>query len=81
MTGITRDEWLRALDEAGVRSRADDQDALTQYEYADMMGLPVATARGHLKALVRVGKAIETTKRQQNSYGRLITYKAYRLRG
>ncbi len=77
--GISRDAWLAALQDAGVRAVADDQTALTANEYAAMFDLPLPTARTQLLALERAGKAIRTTKRGVTPYGRTISYQAYRL--
>lgn len=77
---ITRDEWLRALTEAGVASPdVDDQDAVTIIEFQEMFGLPRNTAAFKLRALVTAGKATETRKVVLNSYGRRQSLKAWRL--
>lgn len=76
---ITRDEWLRALNEATGLDSTDDQSALTQTEYAHLMGVTVSTAHGQLAALVRAGKATRTKKWAISSYGRRLQYIAYKL--
>lgn len=75
----TRDEWLQALEEAGVRASVSDPSAITIQEYAALLHVPIPTARHQLLTLVKAGKAVETRKRQVSSYGRLLDYKAYRL--
>lgn len=80
MTAITRDDWLRAMAEAGVSSGlVDDQEAVTVAEFALMLGCSRSTANGRLEALTRHGKAIRTKKTVLNDYGRKINGKAYRL--
>jgi hypothetical protein len=76
--GINRDEWLKALGEAGV-SFTDDQAALTLMEFAAMIGVPRTTAQYQLTKLVTAGKAVLTQKRGPNTAGRVITQRAYRL--
>lgn len=79
MTAISRDEWLKALNEAGLPTESDEE-ALTASEYAELMGgIPRSTANGHLDRLVRAGKAIRTWKRQIRSDGDTIMSPAFRL--
>lgn len=76
MSGISRDDWLRALDEA-VQADGDlDPDALTVLEFAQMCGIPSTTARRRLDLMVEHGKAERVRKR---SAGRIVTVTAYRL--
>ena len=77
---ITRDDWLKALSEAGMSTHAvDDQGAVTISEFAEMFTLPYQTARNKLARLIRAGRATETEKTVVNSYGRRVSMKAYRL--
>lgn len=77
--GISRDEWLAALAEAGLE-QVDDQDALTVSEFAEMMGMTRYGATQRLNALVSAGKAIKTSKRlQRTTSGGAGTATAYRL--
>lgn len=76
---ISRDEWLKALADAGVKSQEDDQLAVTVMEFAATFDLPAPTARHQLELLVKAGKATRTAKRGRTPYGRSITYNAYRL--
>ena len=80
MTTITRDEWLKAMSEAGLTTHeVDDQSALTVPEFAEMMKCPRGTADTKLRALEHHGKAIKTRKTVLNSYGRLVSMKAFKL--
>ena len=76
-TAISRDEWLAALNEAGI-SDVDDQDALTVDEFGAMFGIDRQTADRRLKKLEAAGKAVKTRKRCA-PHGRLIWYVAYKL--
>lgn len=76
---INRDEWLKAIDEAGM-ALEDDQSAVTIYEFAELFGLVPNTAWRHLEKLVKAGKAERTSKRKTCPDGkRAWHYKAYRL--
>lgn len=80
MTTISRDEWLKALTEAGMANPDEhDDSAVTIREFAQMMGLAEFTAATHLRNLEAAGKATRTRKRLVNSYGRTVAYIAYRL--
>lgn len=78
MTGITRDDWLKALADVG-KSSVDDQGAVTVLEFAVMFNIPRSTASHHLRKLEAAGRAIRTQKRGRNDYGRDVRYIAYRL--
>jgi hypothetical protein len=73
---ISRDDWLKALDEAvNVTGQLDDS-ALTVLEFAKMCNIPEGTARNRLKLMVKAGKAIQTRKRSHTS---ILAVTAYRL--
>lgn len=74
MTTITRDEWLKALEEAGVNALSDDQGALTVAEFAAMFGICRTAAVRRLEHLCAAGKATRTQKRVAKTYA-----VAYRL--
>lgn len=81
---MTRDAWLRALEEAHIEVREirdgrDDQDAVTVTEFAVMFGLAYRTALTRLAALERAGKATRTRKRASAVDGRRRSMVAYRL--
>lgn len=78
MTTINRDEWLKALTEAGV-SEIDDQDAVTVMEFAAMFDLDRQTADRRLKRLEAAGKATKAKKRTSGPDGRMCWYLAYKL--
>lgn len=76
---INRDEWLKALTDAGCHSDEDDQQALTIREFATMFGMGRMAAEIRLKRLVDAGKATETKKWAATPDGRRRHLKAYRL--
>ena len=76
-TSINRDEWLKAVADAGIASE-DDQEALTVQEYAELFSIDRQTADRQLKKLEAAGKARKTTKRAA-PHGRRLWYVAYRL--
>ena len=79
MTSISRDEWLKALNEAGVPTDSDD-DAITAAEFSVMCGgIPLATARERLSRLVDHGKAIRTSKRIRDARGHMVMCIAFKL--
>ena len=76
---IQRDEWLRALSEAG-EPLINDQQAITVNEFAEMMQLSSrSTAERKLKRLVGAGHAIRTLTIRTNNYGRTNHLIGYRL--
>ena len=75
---ITREDWLRALAEAGVPTE-NDQAAVTVAEFATMMDLTLWMAGYHLRNLHRNGRAVRTSKRGQDGLGRRKMLVAYRL--
>ena len=75
---INRDEWLSALEAAGM-SQEDDQQAITVHEFAAMFDLRRFTAERKLAELVKTGKAIRTLKLTTSPSGRRMRYVAYRL--
>lgn len=77
-TSITREDWLHALDEAGVKP-VDDRDATTIAEFAELTGLTIWMAAYRLRKFVAAGKAIRTSKRGPDSFGRIKQLAAYRL--
>ena len=79
MSTIQRDEWLKALSEAGLQPKVDDRDAVTVNEYAAMMQLDRQAARRHLEKLVTIGKTIRTTKRSGRTDGRIYWCVGYKL--
>lgn len=78
MTQINRDEWLKALADAGF-SDEDDQAALSLREFAELVGLPESTAKYRLKHLVASGKARRTQKRGLSVQGKVCMLNAWRL--
>ena len=76
---ISRDEWLKALSEAGYKDGQDDPTAITVAEFAAMVGLNRQTAVRRLHAMVAAGKATRTQKRSQSSDGRTVVMQAFKL--
>ena len=77
-TNISKDDWLKAISDIGYET-VDDQSAVTIREYADMMGIPLGTASGHLRSLEKHGRAVKTTKRCASAAGRMLMHVAYKL--
>jgi predicted ArsR family transcriptional regulator len=77
-SGITRDDWLTALHEAGISCEHDDT-ATTIDEYAAMFHICRATARNQLDRLVETGVAVATHKRLPRRDGRVVSFRAYRI--
>lgn len=75
---ITRDDWLRALEESGL-PLADDQSALTLYEVMAMLDVNRSTAQHRVDRLVDAGRAVKTWKRCPRADGRMQQMRAYRL--
>lgn len=81
MSGIDRDLWLKALNDAGLQHE-DDQGAITIEEFATIIGMKRVAASCRLEALVVAGKAVKTRKRTTTTDGRRTFYAvAYRLLG
>lgn len=77
---INRDEWLKALSDAGMdEDGPDDQGAVTIHEFAAMFDIHPTVAGARLRRLEARGKARRVRKRVENSYGRRVSYVAYRL--
>jgi hypothetical protein len=77
-SGISRDEWLSALQSAGIDDR-DDQDAMTPMELGEILGIDRQAAVRRLKKMVKMGKATPTRKRVHDAGGRMQSHTAYRL--
>lgn len=76
--GISRDLWLKALQDAGLHED-DDPHATTVDEFMAMFGLKRAAAVRKLEELAAKGKARRTHKRQATPHGKTVSYVAYRL--
>lgn len=81
-TEITRDDWMRALSEAGINDGEDDQSALTVAEFTALIGCSSRQAAvRRLNVLEVAGKAKRTTKRSRTTDGKVIMMSAWRLYG
>lgn len=78
-SGISRDEWLKAMQDLGMRAGETDQSAMTIMEFAEMFGLGRVTANKRLLALEQAGKARRVLKRMSSADGRNLTTVAYKL--
>ncbi len=76
---ISRDEWLKALGDAGYQDDVDDKDSISIDEFATMFGLPRTTAESRLRALVNDGKAVRSKKWGVTAYGRRVQLRTFRL--
>ena len=77
-SGISREDWLKALAEANVPTE-NDQQAVTVAEFAAMLDLTPWMAAYRLRNLHRNGRAVRTSKRGPDSRGRQKALVAYRL--
>jgi hypothetical protein len=78
--GISRDEWLKALEDASdSRLSPDDPSWLSLYEYAAMVGCHYNKARRDLKCLVESGKAERQDRRRRTDDGAIRLVTCYRL--
>ena len=76
-SGISRDEWLKALGDAVAPA---DPDALTVPELMQMFGLGRDAMRTRVSALVKAGKAVRTVKNQRTTAGYMQRVPAYKLK-
>jgi hypothetical protein len=76
---INRDEWLRALADAGYDDKTDDQGAVTVAEFAEMFGLQRNAAERRLLRLEALGKATRTRKIGPRADGKRLSMVAFRL--
>lgn len=76
---ISREEWLKALDDAGIDNRTDDQSALTAAELGAMLGIDRQAVERRMEKLIAHGKATKTQKRAKTVNGRSSFLVAYRL--
>src|SRR5262245_15280371 len=78
-SGITRDDWLRALQDVGWND-TDERDAVTRKEFAAMLQIDFQAAVRRLEVLVDKGMAVEKRKRETDGLGRMKHVIAYRLK-
>ena len=78
MTQISRDEWLKALEDVGVMQH-NYPDAVTITEFCELMSLKWATASRQLEALVTAGRATKVRKLSVSRDGRQMFRVAYML--
>ncbi len=76
---ISRDEWLKALNEAGYQDGQDDPTAITVPEFAQMLGVNRQAAIRRLNTLVATGKATRTRKWSRYTDGRSVLMLAFKL--
>jgi predicted ArsR family transcriptional regulator len=76
---ITRDDWLKAMEEAGAHDDRNDPSAVTIIEFAAMFGLPRDAARRRLNALEQAGKATVTRKYGPRRDGKMFRMMAWKL--
>ena len=79
MSGITRDEWLAALDKVNRPVLDADPAALTVREFAALLGIGVDAARERLNRLVLAGLAVRVSKQYRDTTGAIQRAPAYRL--
>ena len=80
MTGISRDDWIRAVEEANASSIDPDDPAwVSIYEYAELVGCHYNKARRDLKRLVDSGRAEKRDRRRRTDDGAVRLVTCYRL--
>lgn len=77
---ITRDDWLRALNDLEIVYTAQELEAVTVKEFAALIGCSRSVASLKLTRLVREGKAEKLAKRQRRADGGILHVPAYRLK-
>lgn len=77
--GISRDEWLAALEEAQSAELTNDPNLLSLHEAASLLGLHFNTARRHLRLMVAKGIAERREKRIRAEDGKIRVVPAWRL--
>jgi predicted transcriptional regulator len=75
MSGISRDEWLSALNESDV----NDPAALSMAELSALLKIARSTAQLRIDRLVKEGKAARTSKVVTTDTGRRYRITAYKL--
>ena len=75
-SGISRDDWLKAVQDVQVPI-VDDQHALTTREFGEMMGCSHETAQRKLVKLVALGRVRRTTKLIARNTGARMPVSAY----
>ena len=78
--GITRAEWMKALEDAG-EAHVDDRESMTAKEFAEMFDPPLdrTTATRKLLRLVEAGVAVKTKKTATSGDGRRQNVTSYKL--
>lgn len=80
MSGITRDDWLKAVADIDLRPiPPQDVDALTMLEVQALLGIGRLAAKRRVEALLRDGKAERVKKLIKRTDGAVVTVTAYRL--
>lgn len=78
MITITRDDWLKALDKAKTQSAAENADALTIAELADLADCSRSTIERLIPRLLKVGLVEQVKKYTRRGHSVYPTL-AYRL--
>ena len=78
-SGLTRDDWMKAMEDAGVDTGVGDPLAITTNEFAAMFKLSRAQAERRLRKLEEAGRAKRTRKLAPGGDGRLCWSVAFRL--
>lgn len=76
---ITRDDWLKAVDEVSASQADADSDLMSYFDFAELAGIAPTTASHRLNALAAAGRAIRTTKRIIAGDGKCRRVVAFRL--
>ena len=79
-TNISREEWMKALEDAdAARHAPPDPSWLTLYDVSELLGLHYNTARRRLRDMVKTGKAERRTEYRQTPDERYRPVVVFRL--
>ena len=75
-SGISRDDWLKAVQDVQVPV-VDDRGAMTTHEFGAMMGCSINVAQRKIKGLFALGRVRQTTKFITRTDGSRLPVSAY----
>lgn len=76
---IRREDWLKAVDEAGIKRHEVTDDAITLVEFAALIGVKRPQASNRMRELIALGKAREVRRMQLRASGGYYPVPAYVL--
>lgn len=79
MSGITRDDWMRALTAAENQPLPEQPDLLTVVEFADLMQISRQSSARRLRDMAKLGLVERAKKLIRRADGSLMNVMCYRL--